>query len=154
MNILPALKLMKELEGKMAALYAWYSDEFKSEPAAASVFEELSSEEISLLDIIQSRIRVLQEKSKTLSACEMDATSIVEALDRIESIQNSPPRNVEEAIRSALDLEKSAAESQYRCAFEESCAPVSGLVRSLGEGSIKHIHGLVDFASDLGISLS
>ncbi len=152
MDIQTLFKPLVEFEGKIAALYEWYSELFKDDAEAAFVFFQLAAEEHAHVKIIEYQRHLVRNSPKEFADVSLDLKPVEEALVTIATLQNPHrPPSLEEALRAALTLETSAAEYHYKTAMKQANAGAARLLDALGTADRNHLGKLIEFAEKRGV---
>ena len=152
MNAKQAFLLLEKFEAKMADLYRVYSELYATDVEAASLFYRLSLEEKNHVNVISYQKRVVSQNPKLFGEVELDAEAIQEEIAAVEALAKvrvTPP--VDEALRTALELENGAAERHFRLAAIQSNPDAAKHLMSLGTVDKRHFEALKAFAKRRGV---
>ena len=152
MNAKQAFLLLEKFEAKMADLYRVYSELYATDAEAASLFYRMSLEEKNHVNVISYQKRVVSQNPKLFGEVELDAEAIQEEIATVEALAKvrvTPP--VDEALRTALELENGAAERHFRLAAIQSNPDAAKHLMSLGTADKQHYEALKAFARRRGV---
>lgn len=146
MDVLTALNDIEKLELKLSELYLHFSRLFSDDTAVASLFKKLSEEEQSHYDLVQYQKRLIRKNKELFKDVTIDVAEIRQVIDKADSLQNAdPPLSVEEAVRSAIEIEKNAAEYHFRTAIQQANPDIAAFLKSLGGYDDGHARSLGEF---------
>ncbi len=153
MEIQVLLRPLEEVEREMQALYEWLAETFAADREAARIFFRLAMDEKRHANMVD-HIRRLARQNPTLFAGTIDASA--EGMDRCLAASrtlraSSPPPPLGAALRTAMALESSAAESHYRRAVAAAVPEVSRLLQSLADADRTHQAALARLAAARGL---
>jgi rubrerythrin len=152
LDIYSLYKPLAEFEAKVGDLYEWFSGLFKDDPEAAFAFFQLAAEERAHVAIIEYQRRLVRANAKDFGGVTVDLQPIEEATALVEKVRGAAePPSLEEALRTALALETSAAEYHYKTAMKQSNASLARLLDALGTADRNHLGRLVAFAKQRGV---
>jgi len=152
MDIQTLFKPLAEFEGKLAELYEWYSELFRLDAEAASLFFQLAVEEHSHVTRIEYQRRLVRMSPMDFADVSLDLKPVEEGLATIATLRNAPqPPSLEEALRAALTIEASAAECHFKAAMKQANSGAARLLDALGTADRDHLGKLVDFAKKRGV---
>lgn len=153
MEIQVLLRPLEELEREMQALYEWLAETFAADREAARIFFRLAMDEKRHATMVE-HIRRLARQNPTLFAGSIDATA--EAVQRCLAASrtlraNGSSPTLGAALRTAMALEGSAAESHYRQAVAAAVPEVAQLLQSLADADRTHHAALGRLAAARGL---
>ena len=152
MNAKQAFILLEKFESKMADLYRVYSEHYATDAEASALFFRMSLEEKNHMNVISYQKRVVNQNPKLFGEVELDAEGIQEEIAVVEALAKvrvTPP--VDEALRTALELENGAAERHFRLAAIQANPEAAKHLMSLGTADKQHYDTLKAFARKRGI---
>jgi len=154
LDIQSLLKHLVEFETAIAGLYDWFSQAFVGDADAEFIFYRLAMEERGHVDLIEFQRRLVRKNPAAFPPVEVDFQEIVTLAETVHAARlAAQPPGIDEAVRLALRLERSAAEYHYRTAMRESNPEASRLLDSLGKADQFHVTGLREFAARRGIAI-
>lgn len=146
MDILTALNDIEKLELKLSELYRHCSRLFSDDTVVASLFKKLSEEEQAHYDLVQYQKRLIRKNKELFRDVTIDVAEITQVTGKADSLLKAhPPLSVEEAIRSAIEIEKNAAEYHYRTAIQQANPDVAAFLKNLGGYDDGHARSLGEF---------
>jgi rubrerythrin len=151
-NAKQAFVLLEKFELKMAELYRVYSELYAMDAQAAALFYRMSLEEKNHVNVIAYQKRVVNQNPRLFGDVEMDVEEIQEEIARVEALAKvrvTPP--VDEALRTALELENGAAERHFRLSAIQSNPEAAKHLMSLGTADKQHYEALKAFARGRGL---
>ena len=147
MVILKVLDSIEKLEAKMADLYEWFGTIFKQDAEAAALFDRLNLDETAHVNLVKYYRRVISKNIKLFGDISLDVESLKATLARVESIRSGPLPSLEEAVKTAIDIEINAAEVHAVTAVESAASDIAPLLRSLGAFDSEHYGVIEEFAA-------
>ncbi len=150
MVILKVLDGIEKLEAKMADLYEWFRTIFKQDAEAAALFDRLNLDETAHVNLVRYYRRVVSKNIKLFGDISIDVESLKATLARVESIRSGPLPSLEEAVKTAIDIEINAGEVHAVAAFGSAVSGIASLLRSLGAFDSKHYRVIEEFAVSRG----
>ena len=152
MNVDTVLRRLGDLERSLADLYEWYAEVFASDPEAVYVFLKMFREEMGHVRRVDYHRRLLQKDPALPVDVDIDVAEIDGILQKAVALRGVRPNpTLEDAIRTALDLEMTAAESFYRNARRQASPAVARLLAVLGGEDKDHVGRLREMARFRGI---
>ena len=146
MDVQMIFRPLKRLENGLSELYIWYSECLAFDPEAALVFKRLSLDEKSHAALLDYQRNLVRRNPAEFGEVDMDLQEVEMLAGRVESLRAQESPTVASAVRSALELESSAAEFHYRNAIKQSKPALGKLLDSLGKSDRRHLEDLRDFA--------
>ncbi len=151
MNLQNLFRLLEDLEGQMAALYKLYSEAFATDEEASKVFYKLSLDEKSHVSVVQYEKRLFKQNPRLFADVELEMDALRAECERVRDLRSARKApKLEEAVRTALELEAGAAERHYRLAMREANPDVARVLNSLGTADKQHGETLQSFAVKRG----
>src|SRR4030066_171656 len=138
MVILKVLDSIEKLEAKMADLYEWFRTIFKQDAEAAALFDRLNLDETAHVNLVRYYRRVVSKNIKLFGDISIDVESLKATLARVESIRSGPLPSLEEAVKTAIDVEINAGEVHAVTAVGSAVSGIASLLSSLGAFDSKH----------------
>jgi rubrerythrin len=152
MNVEAVFRPLSDLEKSLADLYAQWAAVFDTDREAAFLFVKMANEEKGHASLVDYQRRVIQKNPKLSGDVEADLGVIESALEEIRALRESPnPPTLAEAVKIALQLESSAAESHYKNALRNANVELERLLNCLGGEDRGHLERLKAFARSRGI---
>jgi rubrerythrin len=152
MNVDAALRKLGDLERSLADLYAWYAEALAGDAEVSSAFCRMASEEKRHAGLVEYQRRMVQQDATLSVDVAIDLAQIEAALAKGRELRAAPvPPTAEEALREALLLERSAAESHYRNALTQANPKIARLLSALGGEDKVHAARLEELARRRGI---
>ncbi len=151
MNLQNLFRLLEDLEGQMASLYRLYSEFFAPDEEASQLFYKLSLDEKSHGSVVQYEKRLFKQNPRLFADVAMDLDALRAECERVKtlrSVRKAP--KLQEAVKTALELESGAAERHYRLAMREANPEVARVLNSLGTADKQHGETLEEFAVKRG----
>jgi hypothetical protein len=151
MDVLQVLRPLEQLERKLGGLYEWFSGLFEADREAAFVFWRLHLDENSHVRLIEYQRRLARGNPAAFADVDVSLDALQAAIARVEGIRGGAAvPTVEEAVRTALELESRAAEYHYSNAVQQASPEMKRLFDSLGVGDEQHVTCLRDLAARRG----
>jgi hypothetical protein len=147
MVILKVLDSIEKLEAKMADLYKWFGTIFKQDAEAAALFDRLNLDETAHVNLVKYYRRMVSKNMKLFGDISLDIESLKATLARVESIRSGPLPSLEEAVKTAIDIEINAGELHAVAAIKSAASGITPLLRSLGAFDSKHYGVIEEFAA-------
>ncbi len=151
MLIIKVLDNIEKLETKMADLYKWFRTIFKEDAEAFALFDRMNLDEIAHVNLVKYYRRVISKNIKLFGDISLDIESLKVTLARVESIRPGPHPSLEEAVKTAIDLENNAAEFHAIVAVKSADSGISLLLNNLNAFDSTHCGVLEEFAERRGI---
>lgn len=153
MNIVIALGRLREMEEAMGAHYKALAQCYAAEPAVAAFFKQLAHDEEAHARMVEFESRLVVGNSGQFGDAQLDPTQLKSALDAVRSQRPIPGASLEQALRFAYDMEKSAGEAHGLAVVAELSPKLRKLLAALDAGDRYHAQTLERFARSLGIEL-
>ncbi len=154
MRVLNVLDEIAKLELKLMDLYNFFSNLFKDDQDASSSFFKLSLDEKQHAELVQYQKRVVRKNPNDFLEISIDINEIREIISKVESIMRSPvPPKLEESIKFALLMEKSAAEYHYKSAMEQSNPEFANFLNNLSSVDNDHYETIKKLAERKNIKI-
>ncbi|MBI5639925.1 MAG: DnaJ domain-containing protein [Nitrospirae bacterium] len=154
MNILKALDQLEKIEMRIGHLYEWFSENLKDDPEAAAFFYRMSIDESAHANLVKYQRRLVSRNMKLFGSLEIDLDGVQKEIARVEAILSGEPLPAEAAVKIALEIENSAAETHYRSAIEKAESGIANLLGSLNFLDCKHVGVFEAFAAGRGYSFA
>ena len=146
------LRKLGDLERSVADLYGWWAETLADDSEVASAFFRMAAEEKRHAGLVDYQKRMVQQDSTLSVDVAVDLAEIDAALARVRELRSAPGSPAAaEALRAALLLERSAAESHYRNALMQANPAVARLLSALGGEDKVHVERLEELARRRGI---
>lgn len=146
------LRKLGDLERSVADLYGWWAETLADDSEVASAFFRMAAEEKRHAGLVDYQKRMVQQDPKLSIDVEADLAEIDAALAKVRGLRAAPGRPAAaEALREALFLERSVAESHYRNALTQANPTVARLLSALGGEDKVHVARLEDLARRRGL---
>ncbi len=150
MLILRVLESLETIETKIADLYELFSKIFAEDAGAASFFYRMSVDETAHANLVRYQRRVVVQNMKLVKEISLDLDAVNATLERVISVLSEPPYSLEEALKIALEIEKSLAEAHSLTAVAQAIPDFSRLLSSLSGFDSRHCEVVEDFAASRG----
>lgn len=150
MHILKVLYPLRKLESRISELYEWFSRIFADDTEAASLFYRISIDETAHADLVRYQERLASRNNELFGEIPVDIAVVDSTLEMVTSVLSGPPPSLEQAVRIALDIESSAAESHYRATIAHAAPDISRLLSSLRGFDNRHREIFEEFAAARG----
>jgi rubrerythrin len=151
MDILKFLKEVEELEGRLAEAYGRFSRDLDN-AEVSDMFRKLSQDEESHRDIVVFEKKMVMRNRGEFKDVEVDVSGLPEMLAVIDGVMKSAESlSSDDAIKFAVNCEKSAAEIHFKKAITIANPQIAGLMKSLGQKDKDHFSFLSKIARDRGI---
>lgn len=152
MQIEIALRHLGDLELALADLYEWYSDVFASDPEAVYVFIKMAREERAHYRLIDFHRRLLGRDPRLSVEVDLEPGEIVTIVGKARTLRTPTALpSLAEALREALAMEASAADSLYRSTLFEQHPEFVKLLGALGAEDRAHVERIREMARRRGI---
>ena len=146
------LRKLGDLERSVADLYGWWAETLADDSEAASVFFRMAAEEKRHAGLVDYQKRIVQQDTTLSVDVEVDLDEIDAALAKVRGLRAAPGcPAAAEALREALLIERSVAESHYRNALTQANPAVARLLSALGGEDKVHVARLEELARRRGI---
>jgi rubrerythrin len=150
MGILKVLDGLEKLESKMVDIYEWFAKIFRQDTEAAELFERMSLDETAHVNLVKYYRRMISKDIKLSGEVTLDIEPLKATLSRIDAVLSGPKPSLEEAVKTAIDLEINASETHAIAALGSAAPGIALLLRNLGTLDSKH-HGFIEeFAASRG----
>lgn len=106
----------------------------------------MSVDETAHANLVRYQRRLVTQNMKLFGDVTVDIEAIKKVISHIESVLSGPPPSVSDAVRIAIDIENSAAETHYLAAIRESASGITGLLNSLESLDCSHCGVFEEFA--------
>lgn len=154
MQIEVALRRLGDLELALADLYEWYSDVFASDPEAVYVFIKMAREERAHYRLIDFHRRLLVRDPRLSVEIDLELGEILALVARAKALRSAKaPPTLAEAMREAIAMEASAADSLYRNTLFEQHPELARLLGALGAEDRAHVERIRGMARRRGVVL-
>ena len=154
MQFLQIVADLDRIEAAMAELYQWYGELFDGDREAAGLFAHLRMEEVSHRNILDYERRLALDNPDRFRIISMDLEALEATLEQVRHFRNTHPApRLDEAVRTALVLERSSAELYYQTLGGRAPAEFSRFVAHLHAGCRTHFEKLAEFAIARGHSV-
>lgn len=130
---------------KLMDLYKWLAAAYPADENAGDFFSRLSLDEQSHGDLIKYQQRVVRKSPKEFGDVEIDEEAIRNALSEIEQFRASN-HSLKDAIRFAMNIENSTAESYFNSVMHQSNQDFAKLLKQLSATCSKHCQEVLEFA--------
>jgi rubrerythrin len=151
MNLQSLFTALENLESNVAALYKLYSEFYATDPEAAQLFYKLALDEKSHVNVIQYEKRLYKQNPKLFREVDLDMEEIRQACELVKVLRSAREAPaLKQAVRSALEVEDSAAEHHFRLALREFNPEVARVLMSMGTADKQHGDTLRAFAQARG----
>ncbi len=147
MELARLFKPLMELEYQMHRMYMWFSDMFQEDPKAFSLFRLMAREELQHRESVQNQFYMVVDRSNEYQEIQADIdgmTYLTNILKKQVDRRNS--MTLQEALTTALQFEKSAAESHYRYIIARSNPILKEMIQELAKADQQHVQRLEQFA--------
>jgi rubrerythrin len=154
-DIWTVLEHLERLEGNLEILYEWFSGLYQDDREAAALFEHLSFEEKSHLNIVKFGLRMVMKERKAFGRVDIDLARIKEALGLIETIRmTKPPPTLEQALEFTLQLEAYSCDGHYRASLQQANPQIAAMIGNITTSDKKHLDSVLAFAQKRGITMA
>lgn len=148
------LRKLGDLERSVADLYGWYAEVLPDDSEVASAFFRMAGEEKRHASLVDYQKRMLQQDPKLSVDVPVDLAEIDAALAKARELRAAPHPTAADALREALLLERSVAESHYRNALTQANPAVGRLLSALGGEDKVHVARLEELARRRGVEVA
>ena len=146
MELARILKPLMELEYQMHRLYMWYSDMFAADPVARNLFRQMAREELKHRDMAQNQLQLIVARMDDYEPVEADLNGMLQLTDLLKrQVDKRDDLILKDALDTAIQLEKSAAESHYRFLIAKAKFVLRELISELAQGDKEHLLRLESF---------
>jgi rubrerythrin len=146
-----AFRLLSDMESAIGDLYTEWAAAFDEDREAALLFKRMATEEAGHARLVEYQRRMIRKNPTLSSDVDMDLGVIAAALQEVRALrESSRPPAVADAVRIALRLETSVAESHYRNSVRKVHVEMEQLLSSLGGEDKAHFDRLKAFAKARG----
>ena len=153
MHIEAVFRPLSDLEKSIGDLYAQWASVFDDDREAAFLFVKMANEEKGHASLVDYQRRVIQRNPALSGDVDVDLSVIEAAIRETRTLRESPvPPTLAEAVRTALWLETSAAESHYRNSLRNANPELERLLSCLGSEDRGHLGRLEAFAKSRGFT--
>lgn len=154
MRIEVALRRLADLELALADLYEWYSDVFASDPEAVYVFIKMAREERAHYRLVDYHRRLLFRDPRLSVEVDVELGEILALVAKAKALRAATrPPTIAEALREAIAIEASAADSLYRDTLFEAHPEFVKLLGALGAEDRGHVERIQEMARRRGVVL-
>lgn len=145
------LRKLGDLERSVADLYGWWAETLADDSEVASAFFRMAVEEKRHASLVDYQKRMLQQDPTLSVDVDADLGEIDAALAKVRALRAAPGRPAAaDALREALALERSVAESHYRNALTQANPAVARLLSALGGEDKAHVARLEELVRRRG----
>jgi hypothetical protein len=149
------LRKLGDLERSVADLYGWYAEVLPDDTEVASAFFRMAVEEKRHANLVDYQKRMLQQDPTLSVDVPVDLAEIDAALAKARELRAAPGHPAAaDALREALLLERSVAESHYRNALTQANPAVGRLLSALGGEDKLHVARLEELARRRGVEVA
>lgn len=152
MDIYKFLKEAERVEIIMSQLYLRFSNMYSGDEELAFLFRQLSREEDQHQELIQFELKLVMNNRGEFKEVDLPFEEIAPLLKRAEEVLRNPGAMAPaDALKLAMEFEKSVAETHMRKAITLSNPKISNLMNSLGKKDAEHYDFLAKLARKRGI---
>ena len=149
------LRKLGDLERSVADLYGWYAEVLADDAEVASAFSRMAAEEKRHASLVDYQKRMVQQDTSLSVDVAVDLAEIDTALARVRALRAEAGRPAAgEALREALLLERSVAESHFRNTLAQANPAVARLLSALGGEDKAHVARIEDLARRRGLDMA
>lgn len=153
MHIQFIFRPLEDLEGSLMTLYQWYADVFTLDAEARVLFTKLSGEEKTHVALVHYEKKLVTKNLGLFGDVDVDLQDVRQLTAAAQGLTKAASRpSLEEAVTTALQFERSAAESHLQTAMKQANPDLGKLLSALCQGDKEHVAGLEAFAKKRGIS--
>jgi hypothetical protein len=146
MDIQVLLMILEGFELAVAKHYRRLAEGYASDREASYVFYKMYLEEKAHASLIRYAKRMVRNAPDLFGPATADRTELQNVTACVNALlDRTRLQPLDEAVRTAAEIEMSASEYHYRTAIIESYPNVSRLLRGLGTADRDHVGNLWDF---------
>jgi hypothetical protein len=145
------LKTLEGFESAVAKYYRCLAEGYASDREAAFLFYKMHLEEKAHASLVRYEKRLIRNAPDLFGPATADLTELENVTAYVNALMGRATlQPLDEAVRSAAEIENSASEYHYRTAIVEAYPNVARLLRGLGTADREHVGALWEFGIKRG----
>jgi hypothetical protein len=151
MDIQVLLKMLESFESAVAKHYRRLAEGYASDRDASFLFYKMYLEEKAHASLVRYERRLIRNAPDLFGPATADLTELENVTAYVNALMDRANlQPLDEAVRSAAEIENSASEYHYRTAIVEAYPAVARLLRGLGTADREHVGALWEFGVQRG----